>query len=58
MLIIHHRRNSIELINQTQINFGVEIDIRSNNNKLVLGHDIHEENEDIKGVTKSIKKPW
>ncbi len=43
MLIIHHRRNSIELINQTQINFGVEIDIRTYKNELIVNHEPYED---------------
>tara|TARA_B100002019_G_C20912181_1_gene423382 strand:- start:22 stop:609 length:588 start_codon:yes stop_codon:yes gene_type:complete len=39
MEIIHHRRNTIELLNSTPISMGVEIDIRTYNNKLVIHHD-------------------
>ena len=42
MLIIHHRRNSIELINQTPKNFGVEIDIRTYKNELIVNHEPYE----------------
>ena len=39
MLIIHHRRNSINLLKNTDIRFGVEIDIRSWKDKLIINHD-------------------
>ncbi len=39
MLIIHHRRNTIELLKETNNEFGVELDIRSYGNKLVVHHD-------------------
>ena len=39
MEIIVHRINSIELLKNTPIEYGVEIDIRSNNSKLILHHE-------------------
>ena len=39
MLIIHHRRNSINLLKETPPEFGVEIDIRSYQNQLIVNHD-------------------
>ena len=39
MLIIQHRRNSIKLLKNTDIRFGVEIDIRSWKDKLIINHD-------------------
>ncbi len=39
MLIIHHRRNTPELVNETPNHFGIEIDIRSNNGDLIIHHD-------------------
>ena len=39
MLIIHHRRNTKKLLNETKLNFGLEIDIRSNKKDLILCHD-------------------
>ena len=39
MLIIHHRRNTKKLLNETKLNFGLEIDIRSNKTDLILSHD-------------------
>ena len=39
MLIIEHRKNTISDLIETPINHGVEIDIRSNGNELILAHD-------------------
>ena len=39
MLIIHHRRNTKKLLDQTNYNYGLEIDIRSYKNDLILSHD-------------------
>lgn len=39
MLIIHHRRNSSELLKKTPTSFGVEIDVRSDRDKLIVQHD-------------------
>ncbi len=39
MEIIYHRRNNIDLLVSTPIDFGVEIDIRTYKNKLIIHHD-------------------
>ncbi|MEM9214756.1 MAG: phosphatidylinositol-specific phospholipase C/glycerophosphodiester phosphodiesterase family protein [Cyanobacteria bacterium P01_F01_bin.150] len=39
MLIIHHRRNTLDLLKDTRPEWGVEIDIRSYGDKLVVHHD-------------------
>ena len=39
MLIIHHRRNTKNLLDKTKLKYGLEIDIRSNSNDLILSHD-------------------
>jgi hypothetical protein len=39
MIIIKHRVNSSTELKNLSHHFGVEIDIRSNNNKLILSHD-------------------
>lgn len=39
MVIIHHQRNTISEILETDVRYGVEIDIRSNSNELILQHD-------------------
>jgi hypothetical protein len=42
---ILHRVNSIDLLNKAPKSFGVEIDIRSNNDNLILHHDPFQEGE-------------
>ncbi len=39
MEIICHRRNTLNQLNSTPYNFGVEVDIRSNGEKLIIHHD-------------------
>lgn len=39
MLIIHHRRNTLDLLKQTPFEWGVEIDVRSYGSQLVVHHD-------------------
>ncbi len=39
MILIDHRRNTIELLNNTSRAYGVEIDIRSNGESLIIHHD-------------------
>ena len=39
MLKILHRINTIKLLKQIPVEFGVEVDIRSNNNNLIMHHD-------------------
>lgn len=39
MKIISHRVNTTELLDKTDTSFGVEIDIRSRSNELILNHD-------------------
>ena len=39
MLIIHHRRNSQRLLQETPADYGVEVDIRSYSGELVVHHD-------------------
>jgi hypothetical protein len=39
MLIIHHRRNTLDLLAQSSSSWGVEIDVRTYANKLVVHHD-------------------
>ena len=39
MIRILHRVNSIKMLEDTSTDFGVEVDIRSNNDKLILHHD-------------------
>ena len=39
MLIIHHRRNTINSLKAVNSHLGVEVDIRSFGNKLIINHD-------------------
>ena len=39
MLIIHHRRNTVDLLMQSSPDWGVEIDVRTYGDKLVIHHD-------------------
>ena len=39
MQIIHHRRNSINLLNSTLNKYGVEVDIRSLGKDLIIQHN-------------------
>ena len=39
MIIIKHRINTLEKIKKTSNDYGVEIDLRSSNNKIYLNHD-------------------
>ena len=47
MQIILHRINTKKALQNTPNKFGVEIDIRSEGNKLILGHDRFKEGEDF-----------
>jgi hypothetical protein len=39
MLIVHHRRNTLDLLALSSPSWGVEIDVRSYGDKLVVHHD-------------------
>ena len=39
MIIISHRRNTIAELVNTEKKYGVEVDIRTNNNELIIHHD-------------------
>ena len=39
MMFISHRRNTIELLKSTPTEYGIEVDIRSNNGELIIHHD-------------------
>jgi len=47
MDIIAHRRNTIEELTATDTRYGIEVDIRGNNNKLIIHHDPFTEGEDL-----------
>ena len=42
---ILHRVNTIELLKNTPLNFGVEVDIRSNAENLIIHHDPFKQGE-------------
>ena len=39
MIIVQHRRNTINLLKETPVKYGVEVDIRSYGDKLIIHHD-------------------
>ena len=45
MQIISHRINTSSLLKKTPKSFGVEVDIRSNGDKLIIHHDPFEKGE-------------
>lgn len=45
MMLISHRRNTVEQLQATPKEYGVEVDIRSNNGKLIMHHDPFVEGE-------------
>lgn len=47
MLIIRHRRNTIEELSATPTEWGIEVDIRSQDDRLVIHHDPFEQGEDF-----------
>lgn len=47
MKIIYHRRNTIDELKNTPRHLGVEVDIRSCGNKLVINHDPYEDGLDF-----------
>ncbi|QWD78290.1 phosphatidylinositol-specific phospholipase C/glycerophosphodiester phosphodiesterase family protein [Polynucleobacter sp. MWH-Svant-W18] len=55
MMFISHRRNTIEELNATPLEFGVEVDIRSNNGRLIIHHDPLKEGIDFEGWLKCYK---
>ena len=52
MLIIHHRRNTVKLIKETPKEFGIEIDIRSDKNELIVHHDPYTNGIQLKELLK------
>ena len=47
VLIIHHRRNSTELLRNTSTEWGVEVDVRTYYGKVVVQHDPYMDGEDF-----------
>ena len=54
MLIIKHRVNSIKGIETTPIDFGVEIDVRSERKELILSHDPFKTGDKLKDWLKKL----
>jgi len=55
MIEIIHRVNQIDQLKKIPYNYGLEIDIRSENNNLVLAHDLHEPMKYFKDFLKFFK---
>ncbi len=47
MIIVAHRRNSIEQLQSTPREYGVEVDIRSHGDRLIIHHDPYVAGEDF-----------
>lgn len=47
MILVSHRRNTVEQLRATPHQFGVEVDIRSEGGRLVIHHDAFAEGEDF-----------
>lgn len=39
MIVVHHRRNTLEELKQSEHRFGIEVDIRNHGNDLIVYHD-------------------
>ena len=52
MRLIVHRRNSLAELNETPREYGVEVDIRSNDGKLIIHHDPFASGEDFEAWLK------
>jgi hypothetical protein len=48
MILISHRRNTIEELKSTCTEYGVEVDIRSNDGRLIIHHDPFQKGEDFR----------
>jgi hypothetical protein len=57
MLFIHHRKNTITEMLETDQSDGVEIDIRSWNSELILNHEAFEAGETFKNWISECKNP-
>lgn len=47
MIIIAHRINTIKVLKELPEKYGVEIDVRADNRKLILNHDPHKPGEEL-----------
>lgn len=52
MIEVVHRVNSIKELKKIPGHFGIEIDVRSNNHKLVLSHDLNDDEESFSDFIK------
>jgi len=55
MILINHRTNSIKDLKKTNVNFGVEIDLRSDKKKIYLHHDPYRKGVEFKEWLKYYK---
>ena len=53
MIVIIHRINKIKELKNIPKKYGVEIDIRSSNKKLILSHDPHKKGDELKKYLKN-----
>src|SRR3990167_1998804 len=47
MILVSHRRNTIEQLRETPTHYGVEVDIRSEGGRLIIHHDAFAGGEDF-----------
>lgn len=55
MIIVSHRRNTIEQLRETPHQFGVEVDIRSGGGRLIIHHDAFADGEDFESWLESYR---
>jgi len=55
MLKIAHRINTIEQLNKTPVEYGVELDLRPDGNKIIIHHDAFTQGEDFEEWLKHYK---
>ncbi|MDP2385503.1 MAG: hypothetical protein Q8M29_03970 [Bacteroidota bacterium] len=55
MLKIAHRINTIQQLNDTPVQYGVEMDLRPNGDKIIIHHDAFKEGEDFEEWLKHYK---
>ena len=53
MIIVNHRVNSIEKLKSTPPEYGVEIDLRPYNEKIILNHEPFQDGEDFEEFLKT-----
>ena len=55
MILIAHRINKISQLNNINPKFGIEIDIRDDNKKLIVVHDPFKKGEDLNKFLKNFR---